>query len=891
MNIKTIYILIILIIGLFVSNTEIYSEELFYELPHRDSLLPKTALVLSGGGARGLSQIGVLKGMKKAGIKFDYLVGTSIGAIIGGLYASGYTPEELEAILKTANWQDAVAMTNTNLRSMLFIDQKQIYDRSLLTLNFNNFNFVIPEAATEGTVFDKFLQELIWYGTYQPVSDFNKLKVPFRVVATDLVSGKSVVLSKGNLSKAIRASATIPLRYSPIRIDSMILVDGGILANLPVKQAQEFSPELIIAINTTSPLYQAGDLNSAWVIADQVITIAMDKFVTENAEKADILITPDLGYYENNNFEEIDSLINLGEKAFEAQADEMRTKITDKIFRKVLKIIDNIRLPSSDKEFSVKFNGFKENHLNYLNELFPYVKTKNDLSRIILYLYLIEDDFYSKYKIKISDNEIEIEAVNYPEILVIRSDLPFVLANDLSLEVSKLINKPFNFANTTLLKEITSRYLYNKGYSFASIKSIEENNGIVHISCNLGRIDSIYIQNLTDFKEFLVARDLEFAVNDTARYSVLLKSIDNLNSSMLFNNIEIIPQINDSNGVNIKVHVNEAPNQTLRLGGRVDNERNAQFGIDVIQENINKLGMRLTIGGVLASSYNKANISFENSRIFRTELSSSFSIYYLNRDMYEYVPDETRHGNRFGNKRSFNIFEERAGAKLLFGTQLEKSGRLYIELRHEFQKSYRKSDSIKPDFSRLTTFKAATVFDSQNRQYFSTRGSLIELSLESSILLSDDNLAFSKATFYYHSNVNFGRLTLKPSLMFGMADLTLPFLEFFNLGGEGSFFGLREEEGRGRQIFKGSMNYQYKMPFDFFFDTYLYGRYDIGAIWLQPEDIKFASLRHGVGSGFAFDTPLGPARFSIGKSFYFLQNPNSVVFGPTEFYFVIGINL
>ncbi|MFA5512787.1 MAG: patatin-like phospholipase family protein [Candidatus Kapaibacterium sp.] len=867
------------------------AEEVFsFKLPHKDSLLPRTALVLSGGGARGLSQIGVLKALSESGIKFDYVVGTSIGAIVGGLYASGYSPDELEAVLSSANWKEAVALSGSDIRSRLFIDQKQIYDRSLITLNFRDFNFIMPEAATEGTAFDKFLQELIWYGTYQPVTDFNKLKKPFRAVATDLVSGTSVSLSSGNLSKAIRASATIPLRYSPIRVDSMILVDGGILSNLPVKAALEFNPELIIAVNTSSPLYKAGELNSAWAIADQVVSIAMDKFIKENEDLADLVIVPELGTYRNDDFSNIDSLVIIGEKSVEKQYNELKDLISGKIYTKILKLIEGISIPE-DGNFLTHFNGFRDNHNGFLQARFPSIKSKKDISELVLHLYLLEDDFYSGFNVEFSDNDLYVNAQNYPLTKDINLSGLKIFDGDLEEIIQRYERQPLNSRIKSQISETLLRLLHNKGFTFASLTKFDENNGDVIINTNLGRIDSVIIISDEITESFLVQRELEFQAGDTASSEVFLKSIDNLNSTMIFNNVELVPLKNSKNGINIIVKVSHAPNQTLRFGGRIDNERNAQIGIDFTQENFNNLGTRIILRGILASSYQKTFLNFENTRLFKTELSSSFSIYYVNRDMYEYSPVDMTRNQRFGYERSFNIRENRAGGKLLFGTQLEKNGRLFVELRHEFQRYYRFSDSIIPKFNRVTTAKAATVFDSQNRSDFPTKGRLIELSLESSILQDDNNVGFSKATFYYHDNINLGHLVLRPSLMFGIADISLPFLEFFNLGGEGTFFGFREDEERGRQIFKGSVNYTYRLPINFYFDTYLYGRYDLGAIWLQPDAIKLSSLRHGFGTGLAFDTPLGSARASVGKSFYFVQNPNSVIFGPTEFYFVIGINL
>ncbi|MBX3044646.1 MAG: patatin-like phospholipase family protein [Candidatus Kapabacteria bacterium] len=865
--------------------------EVFFELPHRDSLLPKTALVLSGGGARGLAQIGVLQGFQQNGIKFDYLVGTSIGAIVGGLYASGYTPDELESILSSANWKEAAALSNSHIRKQLFIDQKQIYDRSLITLKFNKFNFVVPEAATEGTAFDKFLQELLWYGTYQPVTDFNKLKIPFRAVATDLVSGKSASLNNGNLSKAVRASATIPLRYSPIRMDSMILVDGGILSNLPVKQAMEFKPELVIAVNTTSPIYDANELSSAWAIADQVLSIAMEKFIAENEMNADVVIRPELGNYSNDNFNDINNLVLLGKKSFEKSLNEIRRKITDVIYKKISQIIDDVYLPNEENIFIVKYDGFTELHRNYLEEVFPSIENKKELSKLILYLYMIDEDYYSNFKIHINENTITVYADSFDIISKINCNLPNHISDNLQRLTEKFLNLPAKPDIIEGFKESILRYLHSEGYSFASFKELTNSKGIINIKCNLGRIDSVHFSGNGNLKDFLIMRELEFAVGDTATAKDLLQSIDNLNGTLLFENVEIIPEINSENGININVRTEPAPDQTLRLGGRIDNERNAQAGVDFVQENFNNYGARITLRGVFSSSYFQTSLNLENTRIFKSKFSSGLNLYYVNRDMYEYTIDETRFGKRFGNTREFNIFSERAGVKSLFGTQLEKNGRLFLELRHEFQRYYIGQENTMQGFNRLTTAKFGTLFDSRNRPYFATNGRLIEISLESSIIQDGDNPGFSKAKFQYLSHFNIGNLTITPSLLFGMADITTPFLEFFTLGSEWSFFGMREEEHRGRQIFSGSMSYLYKLPFDFYFDTYLYGRYDIGAVWLNPDDIKLAGLMHGAGSGLAFDTPLGPARFSLGKSFYFTQNPNDIKFGPTEFYFVIGINL
>ncbi|MFA6572353.1 MAG: patatin-like phospholipase family protein, partial [Bacteroidota bacterium] len=291
---------------------------------------PKIALVLSGGGARGISQIGVLKELEKAGITIDYIVGTSIGSIIGGLYAIGYSATELDSVFCHTDWNDVFALSSEVDRNEYFLDQKQINDASILTLRFNRFKLVLPEAISSGTRFFSFLQKMVWDGIYQSSGNFNNLKYPFRSIATDLVKGETVSLKTGNLVTAIKASSTVPLRYTPVRIDSMILVDGGLMANVPVNAAREFEPDIIIAVNTISPLMSSEELRKPWNLADQVVSALMLHLNKISKQKADILILPDLNSFSNDDFSKTKELITEGENSAHKLLPEIFSLINDK---------------------------------------------------------------------------------------------------------------------------------------------------------------------------------------------------------------------------------------------------------------------------------------------------------------------------------------------------------------------------------------------------------------------------------------------------------------------------------------------------------------------------------------------------------------------------------
>ena len=307
----TIFLLINVLKYSCISNTVTLDETIEYP----ENIRPKVAVVLSGGGARGISQVGVLKQLVEYKIPIDYIVGTSIGSIIGGLYCAGYTPQELDSILISTNWGDIFALTGEQDRSNLFLDQKIIKDRSLITLRFKNFEFVVPEAMVTGARLNEFLQNLIWNSIYQEENNFDSLKIPFRSVATDLVKGRSVSLNSGNIVTAMRASAAIPLRNTPVRIGDMVLVDGGLKANIPLTQAEELNPDIIIVVNTISPLLEPQELNKSWNLADQVVSIMMMDYSIIALQKADIIIQPELNNHSNIDFLNLSDLIFKGEVA------------------------------------------------------------------------------------------------------------------------------------------------------------------------------------------------------------------------------------------------------------------------------------------------------------------------------------------------------------------------------------------------------------------------------------------------------------------------------------------------------------------------------------------------------------------------------------------------
>ncbi|HYF02681.1 MAG TPA: patatin-like phospholipase family protein [Patescibacteria group bacterium] len=786
---------------------------------------PKVALVLSGGGARGAAHVGVLKEFERAGIPVDYVVGTSFGALVGGLYATGYSAAELDSIFTSADWEQLLAVSGETNRSDMFLDQKLENDRSLFTLRFKNFNLELPQAISVGTRFTSFLQSLVWNGIYQS-GNFDSLKVPFRAVATDLIRGASVSMRSGNLVMALRASSTIPLRYLPVKIDSMLLVDGGLLANIPVEAALEFKPDIIIAVNTSSPLLLSDELDKPWNIADQVVSLMMKRFSQNSSGLAATVIQPELGEHRTTDFTHLDTLITAGETAARNALPEIM---------QLLKGKDNLEL------------GEVAGSMGYYN-----------LSKV-----------------------------------VIHGNLPEKILRTIQEEVAFKKGIPATEYVLKTAKEIVLKKIREAGYSFAAVTKTEFANGILTLWIDEGRLHSITIAGNESVSDAAILSELGFKKGDVLRAGQVIDAWENLLGSDLYKTAEVqIERKNAENALALKVAVDEQGAQIIRIGARVDNERNVQAGTDFIQENIFDIGSRL--GLHLAGSARNYNVSlyFQTPRIFDSYWTSTVRGYIDSRNLYLYgrAPFTTR--TEFARRRTGDLIEERYGVRTLFGRQLEKKGTFGIELRHEYQRAYTPGNATATLYKPLTTGKIATRFDTQDRVEFTTRGQVLEISLESVLAKSAGALGFSKAEARYKTSFLLpGANVIQPSFLFGFADITLPVPEFFSLGGQDMFFGMREDEERGRQIAVSSLEYRAKLPFKIFFNSYLSARYDFGAVWEKPEQIRLAGLKHGVGTTVAIDTPLGPAKFSLGRSFFFLKEPRGVAYGPFMAYFSIGARI
>ena len=286
---------------------------------------PRIGLALSGGGARGLAHIGVLKVLEELRVPVHCVTGTSMGSIVGGAYASGTTPDRIEKFVQETDWERV--FSDRPPRAEVAIQRKIEDYKTLFAPEYgvSGSGLALPKGVLAGVSIEGFLRKLVdpAIGT----TDFQKLPIPFRAVAADIETGEAVVLRRGSLSQAMRASMSVPGALAPVEIDGRLLVDGGIADNLPIDLARKVCADVVIAVNISTPPLKRSEITSALSVAGQLINF-LGKLHVDNQLKSlgsrDVLIAPELGDISSGSFERSADAIRIGEEAARAMAAQLQ---------------------------------------------------------------------------------------------------------------------------------------------------------------------------------------------------------------------------------------------------------------------------------------------------------------------------------------------------------------------------------------------------------------------------------------------------------------------------------------------------------------------------------------------------------------------------------------
>ncbi len=281
---------------------------------------PKVGLVLSGGGAKGLAHIGALKVIEEAGVKVDYIGGTSMGAIVGALYASGYSAKELDSIFRVT---DFTRLIQDNVpRGAKTFYEKENSEKYALTLPFTNFKVSFPQAISGGQNIYNELVRLLFH--VKDVHDFNKLPIPFLCMATNVETGEQVLLDHGYLPEAIVASGTFPSLFEPSEIEEEILIDGGVVNNYPIERVRAMGADFIIGVDVQHDLATRESLSSATEILLQINNYRTVNDMRKKSEETDIYIRPAIDEFSVIDFGRSKEIVKSGEEAAKAKIEELK---------------------------------------------------------------------------------------------------------------------------------------------------------------------------------------------------------------------------------------------------------------------------------------------------------------------------------------------------------------------------------------------------------------------------------------------------------------------------------------------------------------------------------------------------------------------------------------
>jgi NTE family protein len=413
--------------------------------------------------------------------------------------------------------------------------------------------------------------------------------------------------------------------------------------------------------------------------------------------------------------------------------------------------------------------------------------------------------------------------------------------------------------------------------------------GKLTLEFSAGTVSRIIINSETS--KTLIDREFNIKVGDKLLYSDLEGGLTRLRATGLFDDINLSVEQGDSGAV-LNLYVSEKISSLLKVGFLVDNTYNAQLALDFRDVNLFYSGTELGLflfGGASNRAYILEHISY---RILETYLTYKLSLYYKFNDINVYTQTNSETGGTFSSNYIGKYRQIYYGGSLSVGTQLEKFGKLIFTGKYQYDEIKNKEGTVvSPYETKIVSLRIGGIVDDQNRYPYPENGLYFNGFYETaqSFLGGDESYLLFGADLRYYVKLH-SQHVISPKIQIGFGDKTLPLSEQFTLGGLYSFFGAHENEFRGRQVFLTSLMYQYKFPFKIFFDTYAWFRYDVGSTWAEQEQIKFKDLRHGIGGALSFDTPIGPADFSIGRSFIISQGltEDSFVWGDVLFYFSIG---
>lgn len=831
---------------------------------------PKIGLTLSGGGLRGFADIGVLEVFEEENINIDYISSTSIGAVIGGLYAIGYSPASLRKFVKETDW--GTIYIDEPLRSTQFVSQKDEQNKHIFLLRFNGIKPYIPKAISQGQKILNELNSLILPASFHPTTSFSQFKIPINIVATNMRTGEQKVFDSGNLAQAILGSLSIPLLFSPVKIDGEFYWDGGLVNNIPTDVVIEMGSDIVIAVNTTAALRTLDHMEFPWEITDQVTTIMQAKNNEEKLSLADVVITPDIRESNSYDTKSVDHFIDMGRKA----ALEMLPKI-----KSIIKSKSYLNSDSEEKYYisQVTVTGneyFNKSDIRNLikstnNSEISHSTIINDLENIYnsgfydnVYANIIKNNDQYILEFKVFENHI-IENIEINGNSLISDEEILDIIND---ESDKIYNS-IQFQKA--ISRINAIY-DEKGYSLAHIKNfqIDDINKKLTINIDEGIISEIRIIGNEITRTHVIKREFTLKSGDVFEISKAQTAFDNLYGTGLFQ--RVIPNVVYEDGkIVLNITVEEHIPDIMKIGTRYDNDKETRVYVELANENFAGTGTKSKVHAEIGQRIQNLFYEFRADRILNTYLSFEGNIHF--RSDLNFLSDQRNNFISNGD-----VKDTRLGGTFKVGSQIGRQWNFVVSLNIEdvkteafpyqtlsLENSSYFIENVNEELD-LRTIRFETSVDTRDKYPFTENGNYHEIYYETAGSMFGSKLSYVK----FYSMLSFAktfnqRHTILPRFIFGTADATLPYSQKFRLGGLDSFLGKRLNALHGRQVVAGNLEYRYKLPLQNFFNTYLSFRYDFANLTDNSDDFSAEGFIFGTGLKFSIDLPLGPMEVGYGS--------------------------
>jgi len=821
--------------------------------PHRNPDRPRLALALSGGGARGFAHIGVIKALEEADIPIDGISGTSIGAVIGGLYAAGYSVQELEDLARSLDWGDI--FLNAPARQSLPLSSKVAGSNALLELQFTGVRPHIPPALSAGQRLSDLLVDKVNRAPYRGDSGFDQLRIPFRAVSVDVRTGDRILFDRGDLSEALLASMALPLLISPLELNGRLLVDGGVAENIPVISAREMG-NVVIAVDVTMPPQLGPPPYEPWVMANQVTGLMQQERNLELLSQADLILQPVPDSLGSFSFSEAAGLIELGYRATMDRIEAIRNLLSRRAWESDSALI-------SVKTVAYRFLPDEESAADIRDALLSgsALFDRADAASAVGQAEILSELEHLQNHPTVADCWAELKSEELTFVVCLNPRLRSIRLQGMAqVDPAKLLSALWADTGEIIDSQQSAIRLENilrdyraSGNPLARIESVTlDTNGQVTIYIDEGTIQYLRVEGNKKISRRRILRDFGLKSGLLLDRAALSDGIAELYGSGLFNSVRATCI---GNAVNIKV--TEGPLPRLRLGAGFDTERRGRGFAEASYAALPLVGGDVTglvRYGELDEIY---RISYRNLAIFQTYLEGSSSLESSHTEYYNFDAEGDRQGR-------YNF--DRASAAIHIGQQFRTWGRMVLGLR---------ADRIRPDYEGAPSeWDLRRVFlrseiDTQDRAEFPTSGRRYEFLMESAAPALRGDVSFNRIRLNFRNIQSLThRLVLTTTLDGGICDQATPFSEWFRLGGELNFPGLHEDEKAGRQMINLGVELREDLVSRFLADAYFSLHGHIGTIWEELDaDVNRDDFMNSLGLSFSLDTVLGPISITYGHVF------------------------